>query len=106
MNNDLKILLARIKILFKLQYQTRYWLTVVDDHFDHTYNFFFHSQRKHQRERSIPVHAVDTYDLEYLEPLIQSLRKVYQFSITFVGFEDEYWPSNHRIIQRKRLWDE
>jgi len=106
MNDDLKILLERIRGLFKLQYRTRYWVMLVDDHFDKTYNFFFHYQRKQQRERSIPLHAVKTYNLEYLEKLIADLRSVYHFNITYVGFEDEYWPSTHRLIQRRRLWDE
>ncbi|WP_057894425.1 hypothetical protein [Lacticaseibacillus brantae] len=106
MNDDLKILLKHIKKMFNLQYHTRYWLMLVDDRFDKTYNFFFHYQRKRQRERSIPLHAVKTYNLEYLEKLIKDLQVVYHFSIIYVGFEDEYWPSNHQLIQRRRLWDE
>ncbi len=41
MNNDLKLIEERITMLFKRRSKTRYWLQVVDDPYDRTYNFFF-----------------------------------------------------------------
>ncbi|KRO15602.1 acetyl-CoA carboxylase [Lacticaseibacillus saniviri] len=100
MHNDLVLITSKIDTLFTRAMHTRYWLVVVDDHFDQQYNFFFHSLKKGHRERSIPLHSVTQYDLIYLERLLAALRQHTQLSIYFRNFEGQFWPSNHYLIQR------
>lgn len=40
MNKDVKIIVSRIKLLFKRMNKTRYWLSVVNDPIDQQFNFF------------------------------------------------------------------
>ncbi|WP_057803424.1 hypothetical protein [Pediococcus stilesii] len=99
MNRDLDIIMRRIQILFKRMNQTLYRIEVVNDKFDEEFNFFFHIQPKNRRIKSVPLHAVKKYDLEYLEEIINLIKKQTNLSIEFIGFEDLHWQSNHRMIQ-------
>ncbi|MYV05243.1 acetyl-CoA carboxylase [Furfurilactobacillus milii] len=106
MNKDLDLICQRIDELFLRQYNTRYWLQIVDDPYDKTYNFFFDSLKKAHREKSVPLHTVTIYDLTYLEELVEDIQKHTQLSIQFEGFTGQHWPKSQRIIQRKKHWDE
>ncbi len=97
----------RIKMLFNAsKFNTQFWIVIVNDIYDHTYNIFFSEQRRRERERSIPVHTVTNYSLEYLEEIVRGLNQRWNFTIKFIQFENQYWPSNQRIIQKKRRKDE
>lgn len=102
MNSDLKIIMERIDELFKRISKTHYWIEIANDPYDQTYNFFFNSQRSRQRLKSIPLHSVKTYNLEYLEALIVAFKLKNQLTIKFVGFYGLKWPNSQKIIQRKR----
>lgn len=102
MNEDLKLITERLAQSFKRLSRTHYWIEIAKDPYDCQYNFFFNSQRVGQRLKSIPLHSVETYELQYLESLLQELRKETQLTIKFVGFTGEKWPGSQRLIQRKR----
>lgn len=106
MNEDLELLTSRIKIYFRRLHQTRYWLVIVDNHYDHIYNFFICQQKKKRPLRSIPLHSIENYDLEYLEQLVDALHQEIKLSIDYYGFVGQRWPSSNRIIQRKRHGEE
>ena len=106
MNRDQKLIQERLAILFKRKSKTRYWLQVVDDPYDHTFNFFFNSQRKWQRLKSVPLHSVTQYDLEYLEEIMTGLSAFTQLTVQYDGFTGKRWPSNFKMIQRKKHKDE
>ncbi|WP_283679183.1 acetyl-CoA carboxylase [Lentilactobacillus sp. Marseille-Q4993] len=101
MNRDVKILLERIQPLFKRMSQTRYWIRVVNDQFDEQYNFFFHSQHRGMREKSVPLHSIKNYRLEYLEKVISLFKENLNLSIYYAGFKGLRWPSTNKRIQWK-----
>lgn len=99
MEKDTKIIMERMKPLFKRLYQTRYGIVVADDSWDKRYNFFFWSQKKGQWQRSIPLHSLENYDLVYLEKIIGEIKTQTQLSIQFVNFDEKRWPSDLRPIR-------
>ncbi|KAF0343792.1 acetyl-CoA carboxylase [Pediococcus acidilactici] len=102
MNKDAKIIIERVKVLFKRIPNTKYTINVANDIYDKQYNFFLESQKKGQRPRSVPLHSITNYDLENLENIINEIKKVYKLSIEYTGFTDQRWPSSWRVIQKKR----
>ncbi|GEK28416.1 acetyl-CoA carboxylase [Furfurilactobacillus siliginis] len=106
MISDLQVITKRLDALFVRKRNVRYWLQVVDDPYDQTYNFFFDSRLKGHREKSVPLHTITHYDLAYLETVIISLKKHTQLSVLYEGFTGQHWPSNYNIIQKRRHWDE
>ncbi|MEE6666155.1 hypothetical protein PS423_01925 [Pediococcus acidilactici] len=93
MNVDAKVILERIESLFKRVPNTRYLINVVNDHFDQTYNFFFFIAKKKQRPHSIPLHSIKKYDLEYLEIVVNEIKKHYHLTLTYNGFSGQRWPN-------------
>lgn len=106
MNKDLEIIEGRIELLFKRVPGTLYHINVVNDRFDHTYNFFFQSQPQRQRIKSAPLHTYQEYDLSKLELLIKKLQEYTVLSIEYTGFTGHKWPSSGKIIQTKVRKDE
>ncbi|KRL05146.1 hypothetical protein [Liquorilactobacillus oeni] len=102
MNNDLDVICGRIMLLFKRVDQTRYWIQVANDPYDSSYNFFFNSQRRGKRLKSIPLHKLENYDLRYLEKIIDELKQETNLTIKFIGFADMRWPKTQKIIQWRR----
>ncbi len=102
MNEDLAIIDKRLKTLFKPVSQSRYWLQVVNDPYDQSYNFFFNSQRRNQHVKSIPLHRLTDYQLTYLETVITGLRTKTNLTIEFAGFTGMKWPTTQKIIQWRR----
>lgn len=102
MNKDLEIIDQRIEKLFKRISRTRYWIQIVNDPYDQTYNFFFNSQRRGERLKSVPLHKLVNYQLTYLEQLIKGLRTKTNLTIEFTGFTGMRWPTTHKIIQWRR----
>ena len=103
---DMTVIMGRINILFKRKLQTFYRIEVVNDKFDHTYNFFFRTQPKNQRISSVPLHTIKNYDLTYLEKLINRIQKQTNLSIEYIGFENLKWPTTNQLIQKRARRDE
>jgi len=106
MNSDFNLIIERIQIYFTRKSRTEYWLQVVNDKYDETYNFFINVQRKGERVHSIPLHTVEDYNLSYLEKLINKIMKKYQLSITYDGFVGLKWPEKQELIQKRKHLDE
>lgn len=106
MNKDLEIIEGRIEILFKRVPGTQYHINIVNDRFEHTYNFFFQSQLKNQRIKSVPLHTYQEYDLSKLELLIERLKEFTALSIKYTGFAGQKWPKSGKTIQVKVRHDE
>lgn len=106
MNSDFRIIIQRIEKYFTRRRDTEYYLQVVNDQYDETYNFFINIRPRNQRMHSIPLHTVEDYRLSYLEKLINKIMEQYQFSITYDGFVGLRWPMNQELIQKRRHKDE
>ncbi|KRN28786.1 hypothetical protein IV38_GL000991 [Lactobacillus selangorensis] len=106
MNNDLKLIEQRIDEQFQRKSRTMYWLEVVDDVYDQTYNFFMCHQKKGEPLRSVPLHSLTDHDLASLETIIAALQHYTQLTIHYFGFVGQEWPGSHRIIQKKRHGEE
>lgn len=102
MEKDSKIIIDRIKPLFKQISRTRYYLMVSNNIYGKKINFFFQSQRAYERLRSVPLHTLDSYDLDHLETVVAEINSQYKFSIDYVGFTDEVWPRSQQLIQKKK----
>lgn len=106
MTNDLNLICDRIDALFVRAPRVRYWLLIVDDSYDQTYNFFFESRQQAHRTRSTPLHTIERHDLGYLETIINGIQQHTQLTQHFKGFTGQRWPRSQRIIQRKKDVDE
>lgn len=102
MNDDLNIIVSRLKLLFKRLPHTRYWIVINNDPYDDTYNVFFNRQKTHERLYSVPLHKITNYQLDYLEELLTLLREQTKLTIAYTGFTGQIWPRSQKIIQRKR----
>lgn len=102
LKREAKLIVQRCQDQFKQKRQTHYWIKVVNDHYDHTYNFFFNYQRLHQVERSVPVRIITESDLQWLELLIQEIQRLTEFNIEYEGFYHFLWPNAQRPIQKRR----
>ncbi|WP_125979710.1 acetyl-CoA carboxylase [Loigolactobacillus iwatensis] len=101
LKREAKLIVQRCQDQFKQRRQTRYWIKVVNDRYDQTYNFFFNYQRLHQVERSVPVRTITEFDLHRLELLIQEIKRLTEFNIEYEGFYHFLWPSSQRQIQKR-----
>ncbi|MFC6177416.1 acetyl-CoA carboxylase [Companilactobacillus huachuanensis] len=106
MNKDLRIILERISQSFTRRRDTQYYLQVVNDCYDCTYNFFINIRPRGERLHSIPLHTVEDYRLSYLEKIIDRIMEKYQLSITYDGFVGQKWPVKQELIQKRRHKDE
>ena len=106
MNKDLRIILERIRQNFTRKRDTEYYLQVVNDYYDQTYNFFINIRPRGKRLHSIPLHTVEDYRLSYLEKIIDKIMEQYKFSITYDGFVGQRWPEKQELIQKRRHKDE
>ncbi|QXJ68573.1 acetyl-CoA carboxyl transferase [Lacticaseibacillus paracasei] len=101
MNKDAKIINERIDQHFKCLRNHMYHIDITNMRFAKQYNFFICDQPRGKRAKSIPLHFVENYDLEYLEKVIQGVREHTQLTMIFTGFADSSrWPSNDRLSQR------
>lgn len=106
MNSDYLIIIQRIEQHFTRKPQTSYGLQIVNDGYDQTYNFFINIQHKAKRQRSIPLHTVENYQLSYLEKLVSQITKRYHLTIVYDGFTGLKWPMKQELIQKRRHKDE
>lgn len=106
MNSDFRIICSRISQYFTRRKDTEYYLQVVNDFYDQTYNFFINIRPRNQRMHSIPLHTVKNYRLEYLEQLVNKITEQYHFSIVYDGFVGLRWPNRQELIQKRRHKDE
>jgi hypothetical protein len=101
-----RLIYDRAQELFARHRNTRYWITVVNDKYQQQYNFFFNIVPRGQRHKSIPLHTLERYDLNYLEHVTATLRAVLPLTYEFVGFTGQVWPHSQRVIQWRREADE
>lgn len=106
MNNDFKVIVERIEYNFTRKRNTVYWLQIVNDRYDATYNFFINIHPQSQRVHSIPLHTVEEYNLSYLEKIVDQISHKYQLTIVYDGFTGLKWPIKQELIQRRRHEDE
>lgn len=99
---EAKLIYERIEPLFKRMNRTRYQISVANDPYDKTYNFFFESQHAGMRLKSTPLHSLTDYHLEFLEQVVDELKKHTQLTIQYTGFTGEVWPVKQTVIQRKK----
>ncbi len=52
MDKDAKIIIERIKVLFKRIPNTKYTISVVNDIYDKQYNFFFEIQKRNENHKN------------------------------------------------------
>lgn len=102
MNEDTKIIIGRIKVLFKRIPNTKYTINVVNDIYDKQYNFFFEIQKRNERMKSLPLHSVKNYDIENLENIVNEIKEVYKLSFDYTGFTSQRWPNSWKMIQKRR----
>lgn len=106
MNNDLKIIEERLDAQFKRQANTIYWIDIANNIYAKKFNFFLSSQFKQLPQRSIPLHSLENYQLDYLEEVVTELRQHTQLTFKYYGFLNLIWPKSQRIIQRRRHGEE
>lgn len=99
---EAQYVLKQVNKYFKPGIRARYYILVVNDRFDHTFNFFFNVFKSRQFSRSIPLHRIKHYNLEYLEHIVKNLQKETQLTINFVLFENQRWPSTNKLISYRR----
>lgn len=97
-DDDIRTLNKRISEQFQPVSQTQYRIDVVDEPHEKHYNFFLEILPKYRRQKSVPLHTLKEYDLEYLEQVINGLST--KLTIVYRGFEGQRWPSNDRLIQK------
>lgn len=102
MNKEVDAIMKTIEILFKRLDKTKYWLQISRDKYDKTFNIFFNSQHANDNLRSVRIHKIGYYNLEYLEAIVAKIHEQTQLTIEYVGFSELKWPSSQRLIQRKR----
>ncbi|MFT8437320.1 hypothetical protein [Liquorilactobacillus satsumensis] len=49
--------------------------------------------------RSIPLRIIKKRDLVYLESIVTELKQLTGLSIKYIGFTDERWQSNGKLIK-------
>ncbi|MQS76294.1 acetyl-CoA carboxylase [Lactobacillus halodurans] len=106
MNKDFQIIMERIKANFTRKRDTRYWLQIVNDPFDRTFNFFINTQYRKKRMHSVPLHTINVYNLSYLEKIVVQITKKIHLTIVYDGFMGLKWPEQQELIQRRRHRDE
>ncbi|MCT1176013.1 acetyl-CoA carboxylase [Pediococcus pentosaceus] len=104
---ELTLINQRIETLFNVsKFNTQFWSVIVNDIYDHSYNIFFSEQRQGQRERSIPIHTLEKYTLTDLEEIVRGLQQRWKFTIKFIQFKNQLWPTSQKVIQKKSRRDE
>lgn len=98
---EAKIIIERLHQYFKPHTLARYTILIVDDPFEHSYNFFFNIYRTPQLPHSIPLRRIKIYDLEFLEAVVVKIRQNYGFTFIFRNFKRQRWPSNFQLISKK-----
>lgn len=95
-----KLILERLEKDFSRHSRTIYQMLIVRDRFDDVYNFFLEIKPKNRREKSIPLHTLDNYELTYLEAVINALQQQTQITMQFKGFEGLIWPQAQTRIAK------
>ncbi|KRM10790.1 acetyl-CoA carboxylase [Paucilactobacillus suebicus] len=93
------LIIERLDQNFKPTRGLRYRIYVVNDVYDDSYNFFLDIKSKYTNERSIPLHSLEEYTLEYLERVIRLVEMSTQMTIEFQHFEGLRWPVRQRLIK-------
>ncbi|MHA8111376.1 hypothetical protein ACYATP_07850 [Lactobacillaceae bacterium Melli_B4] len=76
----------RFQPWFKRMPNTRYRLIVVNDQYDHCYNFYLEIKRHQALTRLVPLHEVDDYDVRSLALVLSVLNRNNHLPIEFRQF--------------------
>ena len=90
----------RINHYFKPHIRARYQIQIVNDKFDHSFNFFFLYKMGNENTRSIPIRVIKDCDWVYFEKIVRELHRRVNFTLRFTGFTGEIWQSNGKMIPR------
>lgn len=85
-DKEAKIISDRALHQFSYHQRIRYRLLVVNDFYNHQYNFFLEWQRLDERSRSIPLHSLQDYRLTYLHQVLQLVQSRVGFSVVLRDF--------------------
>lgn len=96
---EAKLILTRLAPLFTAQWHCQYRIDVVNNQYGHVFNFFLDIRRHNHRERSIPLHTLQTTDLEVLERVLNQVRAGTALTLNFVDFGHVRWPLSQRWIR-------
>lgn len=83
---EARIIVKRALRKFAYHQHVRYRLLVVNDYYNHQYNFFLEWRRQAERSRSVPLHSVHEYDLNYLHQVLSLVQNNVGFSVSFRDF--------------------
>ncbi|WP_461226797.1 acetyl-CoA carboxylase [Lacticaseibacillus suihuaensis] len=98
---DIKLINERIDALFTRAPKTRYWLTAVHNPYDHEFSFFFWQQRRGERQKSLPLHSLETEDIDVFAAVIAGIKAHTKLTIDYYGFTKERWPATGDLIERR-----
>ncbi len=96
---EAKLIGSRLQAYFTPQWHCRYRIDVVNNVYGLEFNFFLDIQRKNHRERSIPLHSLQTTDLTVLEQVVNGVRQQTELTLNFVDFGHVRWPESQRWIR-------
>lgn len=99
---EAQLIYERIEPLFKRMNHTRYNISIANNIYDKSYNFFFEAQHAGKRLKSTPLHTLTDYHLGFLEQVVDELKKHTQLTIQYTGFAGKVWPVKQTVIQRKK----
>lgn len=85
-DKEARIITDRALHKFAYHQHVRYRLLVVNDYYNHQYNFFLEWHRPAERSRSIPLHSLHNYDLAYLRRVLLLVQTDVGFSVSFRDF--------------------
>ncbi|WP_461241199.1 acetyl-CoA carboxylase [Paucilactobacillus sp. N302-9] len=103
--DEVDLIIERIKPLFKRLRGHRYHVLVVNARPFKQINFFFEDDSQYDNNHSIPLHTLKNDDLEYFETVMKLYRRKTNLSVKLRGFQGLKWPSNDKHIQRPKDYD-
>lgn len=97
-SQQVDVMEKRINQYFKPHIRARYQIQIVNNKFDHHFNFFFLYKRGQKNTHSVPIRVVREYDWVYFEQIVRELQRRVNFTLRFTGFAGEIWQSNGQKI--------
>lgn len=100
LNLDVKIICDRIDQHFHPRRNHQYHIDVVNVPFLKKFNFFYRDIPKDERQKSIPLHTIESQDITYLETVLRGIRQHTKLSFEYHGFiHGERWASTDKVIE-------
>ncbi|MEJ6401195.1 acetyl-CoA carboxylase [Nicoliella lavandulae] len=83
-----ELIYQRIQPWFKRLPNTRYRLIIVNDVYDHCYNFYIEISRYRTLTRLVPLHELDDYELASLIKVVRNLYHDFHLPAELRNFND------------------